>query len=134
MAGGHVPDLVPEDAHELGLVVEKRNDAAREIDEPARQRECVDCRLIDHRELPGKIGPLRQLRQTQAEIAHVALQLGVVVDPHLRFDLRVGVAAERDLLRLAHQRELAASRHRIGRAGGNERHEHEGQQPRPPRE
>ena len=49
VARGDVADLVPEHADELRFVVEIRQDAARDVDEPAGQRERVDGRRIDAR-------------------------------------------------------------------------------------
>ena len=63
MPRGDVADLVAEHAGQFGLVVEKRQDAARDVDESARQCERVDRRLIDDGELPRKGGPLRELRE-----------------------------------------------------------------------
>ena len=83
MPRGDVADLVAEHAGQLRLVVEKRQDAARDVDESARQRERVDRRLIDDGELPRKVRPLRQLRETQPDVADVLCELGIVVDAHL---------------------------------------------------
>ncbi|MNC86278.1 hypothetical protein D3C83_19250 [compost metagenome] len=120
MTRRHVPDLVTENADELGFVGEERQDAAGDVNESTGDGKRVDRRLVDDGELPGQAGALGRLRQAQPEIADVPLQRGIVVDAHLGPDLRVGFAAERDLLRLAHQRELAPSRHRVRRAGGHE--------------
>jgi hypothetical protein len=116
MPRGDVADLVAEHAGQFGLVVEKRQDAARDVDESARQCERVDRRLIDDGELPRKGGPLRELRETQANVADVLRELGIVIDAHLGSYLGIGFAAHRDLLRLAHQRELTLPGHGVGRA------------------
>ena len=41
MARGHVPDFMPEHAGQLGLIVQIRQNAARDVDVSARQRERV---------------------------------------------------------------------------------------------
>ena len=56
--GRHVADLVAEHAGKLRLVVEVRQDAARDVDVSARQRERVDRRLIDDGKMPRKVGTL----------------------------------------------------------------------------
>ena len=54
-----VSDLVAEHSRELRLVIEERQDAARDVDEAARQRERVDRGLIHDRELPRQGGRRR---------------------------------------------------------------------------
>ena len=46
----------------------------------------------------------------------IALQLGIVVHAHLAADLGVGLLADRDFLRLAHERDLALAGDGIGGA------------------
>ena len=60
--------------------------------------------------------PMRQLGEAIADVRDVALQLGVVVDTHLAADFGVGLLADGDFLRLAHERELALAGDGIGRA------------------
>ena len=76
MPRGDVADLVAEHAGQLRFVVEKRQDAARDVDEAARQRERVDCRLIDDGELPGQVRPLGELRELEADVADVLVSSG----------------------------------------------------------
>ena len=118
----HVPDFVPQHASQLRLAVEKRHDAAREIDIAARQRECVDGRHVYHREVPGKIRAFRGARQTQADVFDVPLEFGVVVDAHLPPHFGIHLLTELNLLRLAHQREFPLTGRRIRRARREQRH------------
>ena len=57
---GHMGDLMAQHAGQLRLVVEIRQDAARDVDEAAGQRKRVDRRVIDNRERPRQIRPVRQ--------------------------------------------------------------------------
>ena len=121
MPGRDVPDLVSQHAGQFRLVGEERQDTARDVDEPAGKRERVDGGLVDHRELPWQARALRELGEPQADAAHVLLQLRIVVDAHLRADLGVRLLAERDLLRFAHQRELALPGHGVRGTGRAQR-------------
>ena len=121
MARGDVADFVAEDSDELRFVVEIRQDAARDVDEPARQRKRVDRGRVDDGKAPRQVRALRASRDAHAEILHVALQFGIFIQPHFLADLRVELASDRNLLLFAHEGQLALARHRIGRAG---RHQH----------
>ena len=57
---GDVRDLMAQHAGQLRLVVEIRQDAARDVDEAAGQRKRVDRRVIDDRERPRQVRPVRQ--------------------------------------------------------------------------
>ena len=106
MTGCHVPDLVAEHAGELRLVAQERQDPAGDVDVSARKRERVDRRLIDDGEVPRQVGPFGRARQPHRDVFDVALQLGIVVDPHFLPHLTVHLLTELDLLRFAHQREF----------------------------
>ena len=69
VARGDVADLVAEHADELRFVVEIRQDAARDVDEPAGQRERIDRRRIDDRKAPRQVRALRASREPHADIA-----------------------------------------------------------------
>ena len=73
VTGGDVPDLVTEDARELRLIVEKRQDAARDVDVTARQCERVDGRHVEDGEMPRQVRPLAHLRELQTESRDVLL-------------------------------------------------------------
>ena len=60
MTRGDVADLVAEHAGQLRLVVQIRQDAARDVDVAARQREGVDRGAVDNGERPRQVGPVRQ--------------------------------------------------------------------------
>src|SRR5688572_1410139 len=64
---------------------------------------------------------MRIARELLPDVAHVALQIGVVVDAHLPADLGVLLLADRQLLGLAEERHLLLARNGIGRARGAER-------------
>ena len=114
----HVADLMAEHRGELRFVAQERHDAAREVDVPARQRERVHGRLVDDGERPWKIRTVRRAHQTIADVAHVPLQLGVLVETHLLPDFGIRLLAELDLFGLGHQDDLPAPGRRIGRAAG----------------
>ena len=61
-----VPDLMAQHAGQLGLVVQIRQDAARDVDEAAGQRERVDRRMIDDGERPRQVRPMRQRARAAA--------------------------------------------------------------------
>ena len=111
-----VADLVAEHAGHLGLGVEVREQPARDVDVAARQRERVDVGLVDDGEVPRQVRPLRRGGQPHPHAGHVLLQRRVVVHAHLGAELLVGLAADADLLALAHERELALAGHRVGGA------------------
>ena len=103
VAGGDVANLMAEHAGQFRLVVEVRQQAARDVDVAAGQRESVHRRDVDHREAPGQVGAFRGLRQAHADTLHVLLQPAVRVEAHLGPDLRVRLLAQLDLLSLTHQ-------------------------------
>ena len=73
MTRGDVPDLVTQDADQLRLALEIRQDAPGDIDEPTGHGEGVDDRLVDDREMPGEPWTLGCLGQALAEVVDVAL-------------------------------------------------------------
>ena len=115
-----VTGLVAEHARELRFVVEKRQDATRDVDGAAWQRKRVDRGGIRDAVMPRQSRALGDGRELHADAVDVGLQVGVAVDAHLFLHLRVAFLSRRDLLRLAHQVDLALAGGRIGRAGGNE--------------
>ena len=123
---GHVADLVPEHAGQLRLVVQVRQDAARDVDEAAGQRERVDGGHVHDRELPGQVRALRRARQAQADVRHVALEALVAIARHRALHLGGGLPAHLDLLGLGHHRDLLPAGHRVGGAGGDDAAEEEG--------
>jgi len=100
MARINVSDLVPEYAGKLRLVAKKRQDAPRELDEAARKGKSVDRGLVDHGECPGKMRPMSGGDEPGADRSDVCLQIRVVVDPHLRANLRIRLTPELYLLLL----------------------------------
>jgi hypothetical protein len=114
--GGDVAGFVPEHAGKLRLVVEERKDATRDVDVTAGKREGVDRRHVHDAVMPWQIRPFRRLRELHADAADVLLEIGIVVEAHLLLHLRVGFLTGRNLLRLAHQVELALACGGIGRA------------------
>src|SRR5713226_323415 len=116
MAGRDVADLVTQNARELRLVVEKRHDAARDVDIAARERERIHGRRVHDGEVPRKIRSLGLLRETKTDPRHVFLKRTIVVHAHLATDFDVLLLADLQLLVFAHQRELAPARRGVGRA------------------
>ena len=103
---GHVTDLVAKDAGELRLGRELCQDAASQVDEPARDGERVDCRIVHDAERPREVRSLGRLGQALAEVVYIVTELLVGVNPHRRRDLRVVFAAHLDFLCLGDEREL----------------------------
>ena len=125
MARVDMTDLVAEHGRQLRFVAQERHDAAREIDVAAGQRERVHRRLVDDRERPRQVRPVRRLRQPVADTADVPLQLGVFIEPHLLADFGVSLLPELDLFRLGHQDDLTPARSRIRRAAAGDHHDQE---------
>src|SRR5919201_105492 len=71
--------------------------------------------------MPRKVRAIGDLREAEADGAHVLLELAVAVDAHLLADLGVLRLTDLNLLVLAHERELALARGRIRCAGGRQR-------------
>jgi len=113
-----MPDLVPEHAREVRLIAKERHDATRPVDEPARESKRVDRRRVDDGETPRQLGTVRARHKRETDLLHVAPQPIVVAQPQLAPDLDIGLAAQCDFLRLAHQHELAIPGHRVNGAAG----------------
>ena len=64
-----VADLVAQHAGQLRFVVQIRQDAARDVDVAAGQRERVDGRQVDDRELPRQVRPLRSCARAACPMA-----------------------------------------------------------------
>ncbi len=110
MARRDVPDLVADHRRQFGLGIEVHHDPAGDVDVAARQRERVDLVAVEHGEGVLQVGAMALRGNALANRVDVLLQLLVVVAAILLQDLRVHLAPELDLLRLAH-------RHHVGAAG-----------------
>src|SRR3990172_5441337 len=95
-------------------------DAPRDVDESARQRERVDDGVIHEAKRPRQIGPLRQCGQPHPEPADVALERSVGIEAVLPGDLRVRLAPHGDLLTFADQHELPPTGGGVDGAGREE--------------
>ncbi len=113
---GHVAELVPDDAGELGLGVEVRQDAARDVDVAAGQREGVHVRGVDEHEPVRDAGPVARLGEPLADPLDVCLHAVRVVERVALLDLGVDLAADPQLLRFADEDEVLAAGDRIGGA------------------
>ena len=80
---GDVADLVAEHGGEVRLVLEVRQDAARDVDVAAHGREGVDVVGVDDREVPLELGPLADRGELLADALDVLLELEVAVHAHL---------------------------------------------------
>jgi hypothetical protein len=120
MAGGDMADLVSQHAREFGLGRGERDQAARRVDEPARQREGIDDVRIEHREAPVELGHLGTRRERLANPRDIVAQRRVrVFAAELRDDLRMLLAADPQLVLARHEAgEAAGAGGRVGRAGG----------------
>ncbi len=123
VARGDVADLMAHDPGELGLGVEVRQDAARDVDVAARHREGIDRRVVDHGEMPVQIGQLRDLGELHPHRGHVLLDRRVVVGPVLREHRFVALAAHPLFGAGGDEVELAPPAHRIGGAAGDQQGE-----------
>ncbi len=90
-----MPDLVAEHAGELGLRVQIGQDPARDVDIAAREREGVDDRIIEHREVPLDIGEMGHGRQPPADGIHVGRNGRILIDPILGHDRLMALPSHR---------------------------------------
>lgn len=119
--------FVTEYSGQLRFVAQIRQDAARDVDESARQRERVHRGLVNHRELPRQVRPMRRLRELHADVGHIRLPRRVLVHAHRLAHVGVGLAAHLDFLRLGDEHELALSCGGIcGAIGGDDREKKDG--------
>ncbi len=94
-----VADLMRNDAGQLRFVARQDQQAARHVDEPARQREGIDDRGVEDRELVGKLLVFGEARQRLADPVDIALQLAVLVlAAEFLDDLRVLFAPKLDVV------------------------------------
>ena len=93
-----VADLVPEHGGKVGLVLEVRQDAARDVDVAAHGREGVHVVGVHDREVPFELGTLADRRELLAHALHVFLQLEVLVHAHLLRDHHVHLLGGADFL------------------------------------
>ena len=80
---GDVADLVAEHGREVRLVLEVRQDAARDVDVPAHGREGVHVVGVDDREVPFELGHLADRGELVADALDVFLQFEVAMHAHL---------------------------------------------------
>ncbi len=111
-------DLVAQHARQLRLRVEGGEDAASHEDESAGQREGVHHDVVNDLEAPGQARLLRPGGQILADPAHVLLQLRIVIQAHVGFDLLGALAPHLDLLALADENQLPLARRRVDRTAG----------------
>ena len=98
----HVADFVPHHGRELGFVRDMRENAARHIHVPARNRERIHAGVIDDAEGPWQVGPLGRRR----EACDVVLERGVGVEADRRHNFAVVQRAHLDFLALADEHQL----------------------------
>ena len=103
---GDVADLVAHDARQVGFAFHVGHDAARDVHIAAGQREGVDVRRVEHREVPVELRAVRGLRQPLAEFVDVGLHLRIVVFAELSEDLRMRFRPFGDFAFLVHDRAL----------------------------
>ena len=80
MARGHVPDFMPEHTGQLGLIVQIRQNAARDVDVAARNGERIDNGRIEKAEVPAQGGELGNRGQALADRVHVPGNRRVAVE------------------------------------------------------
>jgi hypothetical protein len=102
-----VAHLVGEHGGELGLVVGKRDQAARHIDLAGRQCEGIDRLRIEHGDLVVLVGLLRRRDQALHGLLDHGLQAGIVVD--------AAIGGEDALMFALHRRRQFGPRRRLDR-------------------
>ena len=103
---GDVADLVADDARQVGFAIHIGHDAARDVHVAAGQREGIDVRPVEHREVPVELGAVRGLGQPLADFVDVGLHLGILVFAEFSEDLRVRFRPFGHLAALVHDRAL----------------------------
>ena len=122
VTGGDVAHFVTENAGHPGLGVQVGEDAAGHVHVPAGQRERVHDGVVEGPERELEPRTVAHPRDAAADLGDVRGELGVLHLSVLGDDGWVGCRAELDLLRLAHQGELALAGHGVHGACGDERH------------
>jgi hypothetical protein len=118
-----VRDLVAHHDGEAGLVLRERQDAGVHRDLPAGQGKRVRRLVLDQRELPLIVGPIRRGRDALADAAdHVDRGL-VLTQLRRRERLLVGRRAQAQLLARRDQYDLLPPRERHGLAGRGQQRE-----------
>ena len=88
MSSNSVADFVPEQRDELSFVIHPRNNASRDVDEPAHTRERIDFAAVDEAEHELIRKPRRGPRNANANILDVS------------GEVRIGMRAAEALQRL----------------------------------
>ena len=105
VARGDMPDLVRQDAGELGLGIGERQQPAGDVDIPSGQCEGIDLGRVQNREGEPEVGHARSSDQTAADLRHVGADLDVVVHAaEPREHLGMLACADTPLLRGRHER------------------------------
>jgi hypothetical protein len=117
VAGGDVADLVADHPGQVGLAFHVGHQAAGDVDIAAGQREGVDLRAVEHREMPFQVLAVRLLGQALAQLVHISLQPGIRIGAVFLQHLFVGLPALGDLAALVHHRDLALPGDGIGHGG-----------------
>ena len=68
VARDDVPDLMTQYTDELRLIIGCVNQPAMDVDEPTRQRECIDLGRVDNFELIRDLATLRALGQPLTQL------------------------------------------------------------------
>src|SRR5215213_8872438 len=109
------------DGGKLGLIVDRGQQTAGDVDESPRQREGVHRSIIHDVKFPGKIGTFRCHGHALAEGGHVRIELGILVQTDALGHILGSLLSHLNFLRFRDQRELALARDRVpGAAQGPE--------------
>ena len=95
---GHVSALVAQDARQLGLGVQVRQDPSRDVDVASRDRERVDDGGVQDAEVPSERRKVRDGRDSLPDGVRIALHRRISVEPVFRDDRGIGFAAHRGFL------------------------------------
>ncbi len=126
MAARDVPDLMPQNRRQLRLAIGQRQQAAGDINIPARQRKSIGDRRIYNEKLVLHIGALGILRHLLPDLVDIGIQRRVIVKAKLLDDIFMLFRADIDFLLRRHQGgELLLSRRRIGAAPRQDRNKYD---------
>ncbi len=111
---GDMTDFVTHDPGKIGFAIHVGHQAARDIDISARQRERIDLRTVEHREMPFKVPAVGLRGKSLTQFVHIILQRLAGISTEFGQDLLMRLLAFGDLARFVHHRALGFARDRIG--------------------
>ena len=120
VAGRDMADLVAQHGREFGFGIDVSENAARDVDVAARQREGIDLRTVEDSEMIFEVRTMALCRQFLADHLDIGLEFRVGIHAVLFFDLAVIAVAEFDFLGLGHEHQVRCAGDGVGSAAGRE--------------